>query len=301
MNNFTDRPKDKFVVVRLLTTRSLLPSKSYLNKDASLVVRPDVSFCATRAQATDEYYELGWCHPNEIALFSSVVIGAHPDYGKAFIFPVRWPLYVQDVGQDLSDKNYLEALATDIRSDIGSKLGTSSQLNPWEELPPVFIRTQYQLNEHIRLEHEYQEFLRSKIDCQNDLIIRGLAHLLKCGMLTQLGRMFYDTACLELYVSLEATLHIILDRLRKSGVNNPSNKDASDYLLEKFGEPYRLDRYYPDFYDDRIKALHPDSRFGTAKFVPLHVDDLYMLYNGLLRNYELLITGKPNCFKQYEN
>lgn len=298
---FTDRAKGKFLVVRSFTTRSLLPGKSLLDKDASLVVRPDVSFCVTRARSSDEYYELAWCYPSEIALFGSIVIGARPEYGKAFLFPVRWPLYIDDLGQDLSDEVYLDKIAGEIKADIASKLGTSRQPNPWEELPPVFIRTEYQLNSHLRLHEGYQRLLRSKIDCEDDLMVRGIAHLLKSGMLTQMGRMFYDTACLELYVSLEATLHIILNQLRKAGMKNPGNKDASSYLAEKFGEERGPDRYFGEFYDDRIKALHPLSRFGTAKFVPLYVDDLFMLYNALLRTYEFLITGTPLYFRQFED
>lgn len=299
MINFTEKPKDNYLIVRPLTTRSLLPQENYSDKDGSFISREDVAFFVTRVTSTDEYYELGWSHPKEIALFSSLVIGAHPDYGKVFIYPVRWPLYVDDTGQDLSDKNYLEELADGIKRETGAKLGTAKQINPWEELPPAFIKTPYEINKNTRLDKNYQNLLFKSIDCDSDLLIRGLSHLLKSGMLSKLGRMFIDTACLELYVALEATLHIILSRLRKTGMSSPSNKDASDYLLDKFGESYRLDRYYQDFYDDRIKALHPNSRFGTAKFVPLYVDDLYMLYNDLLRNFEFLITNKPNCYKEF--
>ena len=49
-----------------------------------------------------------------------------------------------------------------------------------------------------------------------------------------------------------------------------------------------------------LKAIHPNSRFGLDRFTPLHVDDLYMLYNDLLRNFEFLITGVPNCYIKYQ-
>lgn len=298
MINFTKKPIVNYIIVRPLTTRSLLPQKSYFDKDGSYVSREEISFCVTRTTSLEAYYELGWSHPKEIALFSSLVIGAHPEHGKVFIYPVRWPYYINDEGQDLSDPNYIEELVEGIKREIGTNLGTTKQLNPWEELPPAFINSPYEFN-NVQLNNAYQNHLFKIIDCESDLLIRGLSHLLKSGMLSKLGRMFVDTACLELYVALEATLHIILNRLRDSGMNNPSNKDASDYILEKFGETYRLDRYYQDFYDDRIKAMHPNSRFGTAKFVPLYVDDLYMLYDDLLRNFEYLITNKPNSYKYY--
>jgi hypothetical protein len=63
---------------------------------------------------------------------------------------------------------------------------------------------------------------------------------------------------------------------------------------------FALDKYYEEFYEDRIKAVHPNSRFGPAKFTPLYVDDLFMLYNDLLRTFEFLITGKPNSYAEFQ-
>lgn len=176
----------------------------------------------------------------------------------------------------------------------------SGAKNAWEELPPLLVSRPYNFNGNVRLASEYQAFLLNSIDLNNHLLIRGLSHLLKTAMLKCLSRTFVDTACLEIYVALESTLQIILERLRRSGMANPSNKDASNYLLEAFDEPYRLEKYYEPYYEDRIKAVHPSSRFGVAKFTPLYVDDLFMLYDDLLRNFEFLITGKINCYAEHQ-
>lgn len=289
----------KFLVVRTLTTHSVLPDHHILDKNASLFVQDDICFTVTRVISRERYYELQWSFPEEIAFFSSLILGVHPDHGKIFIFPVRWPFYLEDTGQDLSKKNFLTKLAEKIKTGISSSLETSSYLNNQEFLPAKFIDASYQYGT-VGLSKDYRRFLFDKINTENDLLIRGLSHLIKCGMLRQLGRMFFDTASLELYISLEASLHIIQEKLRQNGIQNPSNKDASDYILEKFGEPYRLDRYYEDFYDDRIEAVHPHSRFGKSMFVPHYVTDLYMLYNDLMRNYEFLITGKPEYYQKFE-
>ncbi|MDR8394382.1 hypothetical protein NC796_24755 [Aliifodinibius sp. S!AR15-10] len=291
--------EDKFIVVRTLTTRSSLQNSHVKGENASLFVTDDICFTVARVRSRERYYELQWSFPEEIAFFSSLILGVHPDYGKIFIFPVRWPFYLEDTGQDLSKEEFLIKVAGKIKAEISSSLETSNYLNNREFLPAKFIDASYKYG-NVGLSKDYRRFLFDKIDTENDLLIRGLSHLIKCGMLRQFGRMFFDTASLELYISLEATLHIIQERLRQNGMQNPSNKDVSDYLLEKFGEPYRLDRYYEEFYDDRIKAVHPDSRFGKAMFVPHYVTDLYMLYNDLMRNYEFLITGKPKCYQEFE-
>lgn len=291
--------EDQFIVVRTLTTRSSLPNFHVTGENASLFVADDVCFTAVRVRSREVYYELQWSYPEEIAFFSSLILGVHPDYGKIFIFPVRWPFYLEDTSQDLSKKEFLTKLAGKIKAKISSSLESPNNLNNREFLPAKFIDASYQYGA-VGLSNDYQRFLFDKIETENDLLIRGLSHIIKCGMLRQIGRMFFDTASLELYISLEATLHIIQEKLRQNGLKNPSNKDASDYLLEKFGESYRLDRYYEKFYDDRIKAVHPNSRFGKAIFAPHYVTDLFMLYNDLMRNYEFLITGKPNCYQEFK-
>lgn len=288
------------IVLRPLSTLSLLPVHSYLNTEASLVIGEELSFTATRVAEDNEYFELAWAFPEEIALLASITVGAHPESGKVHLFPARWPIYVVDEGQDLSNDQVLRQARECLRNALTAG-DRSRALNSWEELPAFIVSRPYIFNSNVRLSAKYQSVLLRSIDLKNHLLVRGLSHLLKTAMLKCLSRSFVDTACLEIYVALEATLQIILERLRANGKVNPSNKDASDYLLEAFGEPYRLERYYEAYYEDRIKAVHPSSRFGTAKFTPLYVDDLFMLYNDLLRNYEFLITGQVNCHEKYDN
>ena len=288
------------ITLRVLCTYSMLPGKSFLSKDASIFIDEDLCFLATRTQEKDEYYELAWCAPEEISLIGSVVVGMHPEYGKAFFYPARWPYYLEDDEQDLSCDDQMKDIYEHLKKKIEVRHLSEKDLNAWEELPAFLKDSPYSFNHQVKLSSTYQQYLLGQIKQDDHLMIRGLSHLLKCGMLRCLSRSFIDTACLEIYIALEATLQIILTRLQSAGNSNPSNKDASDYLLKSFGEPYCLDRYYQDYYDDRIKAIHPSSRFGIAMFTPLYVDDLYMLYNDLLRNYEFLITGTPNCYLKYQ-
>lgn len=258
-----------------------------------------MSFSATRTEEEDDHYELAWCHTEEVRLYGSLIVGAHPEHGKIFIYPMRWAIDIEDIGQDLSSMVVLDDICIALKRRVADRFEAGRDVSIWEELPPFLKNRPYQINSNLQLSQKYQVHILESIDTRSDLMIRGISHMVKCGMLTRLGRAFFDTACLEIYVALEATLEIIRERLRESGNSNPSTRDASDYLLTAFDATYRLDRYYGDFYDDRIKAIHPNSRFGSARFTPLHVDDLYMLYNDLLRNFEFLITGVPNCYTRY--
>ena len=297
---FVDFHTEKHIVLRPFATYSLLPSFSILTCNGSICIDRDLSFSATRSEPEKDYYELAWFSAEEVALLSSVIIGSHPEYGKVHFYPVCSPYYIKDEGQDLSCVEFIVELNKYLRRQIEVRYASADEFNFWDDLPPFLKNRPYQFNEYLRLSPEYQQFLFKRINPGDALLIRGLSHLLKCMMLKCLGKAFIDTACLEIYISLEATLQIILSRLRAAGNLNPSNRDASDYLLHAFKENYRLDRYYSDYYDDRIKAVHPKSRFGLAKFTPLYVDDLYMLYDDLLRNFEFLITDVPNCFEKYQ-
>jgi len=57
-----------------------------VNTNASFVSGEEVSFTATRVTKDDEYYELAWAYPEEVALMASITIGAHPDFGKVSFF-----------------------------------------------------------------------------------------------------------------------------------------------------------------------------------------------------------------------
>jgi hypothetical protein len=293
-----DHKVPRRISIRPLSAVSLIPSRSCVAPDASLVIGEDLSFMATRVREREDYYELAWAAPEEVALLASLTIGAHPHYGKVHLFPAWWPVYVVDEGQDLSDQAVLSQAESILRSKLGESRPPGNTYG-WQEFPPLLISQSYNVNENVRISPSYQLHLFQSIDCEDLLMIRGLVHLQKTAMLKCLSRSFMDTACLEIYVALEASLEIILRTLRASGARNPSNKDASDYLLEAHGATYRLEKYYEDFYEDRIKAVHPNSRFGPAMFSPLYVDDLYMLYNDLLRTFEFLITGKPNCHEEF--
>ena len=51
-------------------------------------------------------------------------------------------------------------------------------------------------------------------------------------------------------------------------------------------------RYFQDFYDNRIRTLHPGSRLGDFPYAPLAADDYSHLRSVLPGIFGYLITGK---------
>lgn len=90
---------------------------------------------------------------------------------------------------------------------------------------------------------------------------------------------------------LDASLRLFLREMRKAGYVNPTAKDAGALLDDVFDNEYDSNRYFTDFYEDRIKTMHPESRFGTYPSAPLAADDYYQLSESLRAVYDFLITG----------
>lgn len=52
-----------------------------------------------------------------------------------------------------------------------------------------------------------------------------------------------------------------------------------------------LDKYFKEHYENRIKTLHPESRFGIFPHAPLMVDEYYHLHGSMRDLYVYLLTG----------
>ncbi len=104
--------------------------------------------------------------------------------------------------------------------------------------------------------------------------------------------LFLEEATYALYVSLDASFALIRRKMEQQGHKNPSAYEAAEWIDAAFGVPYDGYRYFEDYYDDRIKALHPNSRFGSFPFPPLAADDSYGLVPHLREVYKYLILGE---------
>jgi hypothetical protein len=94
---------------------------------------------------------------------------------------------------------------------------------------------------------------------------------------------------MSLWVAMEASLRIIQRVLKKSGMDNPTSKDAGGFLDDAFN--WDSDGYFVDYYEARIKTIHPESRFGVYPAAPLQVDDFYDLHATLILVYDFLLTN----------
>jgi hypothetical protein len=289
------------ILLRYYSSVGWYPTQALSHKDASLVVENDLIFSAVRfneVSLEDYFPEREWLKPEEIRLLSSVALSLPEDCGKVFFFPSSWSYALRDTGYDLRGKEVLQDLKKRILLEVANfekerKYSSEEDMHYWLSSfvdvppPPIFGGNRYYIKE-VDTDVSRQKEIFEAIVIEDHLLIRGLGALLK-GDILHAHSLFHTEACISLHIAMEATLLLILRRLRKD-IANPSSKDASKFIGDIFGK-YYPEHYFQDYYEDRIKAVHPANRFGVYPDAPLASDDFYDLYGPLRAVFDFLITG----------
>jgi hypothetical protein len=130
----------------------------------------------------------------------------------------------------------------------------------------------------------------TRLESADAVILRGVGSLLKAQMAWTHGE-FADAACMYLWIALDAAHSVTLRKLRESGVQNPTTKDASAYFNTVVGFETPWEKFFEEDYSNRIRAIHPDNRFGAEVRPQLLADDFYELRHLLIPYFGYLITG----------
>ena len=131
----------------------------------------------------------------------------------------------------------------------------------------------------------------------NHVLMRGVYALIKSDMLSSHYE-FSEEAVTSLYIALDASFSMISRRLAGEGVKQPSAHDAAMWVHAHFDAPYGLpppgatDRYFGEFYEQRVMTLHPASRRGDVPYSPSMHDDIPHLRRALRQIFTYLVLGR---------
>ncbi len=245
----------------------------------------------------EAYSEMEWAYPEEIALYASIAMAQGNDGPRVILYPLpeRRSLEI-DPPVPLNDPNLLKAVKGVVvrkwraHERARRRRWPGIERDAWNAyaLPPFMSSgQQYTLTDAMIAER--QETLLRAIDPSDFLMIRGLSTWLRSAMLS-MHMNFMEEVITTLFISMEASFRLIRRRLISEGVQNPSAKDAADFLGKAFNEE-PLERYFAEYYDDRVATLHPESRFGVFPHAPLMADDYYHLRDSLRDLYIYLLAG----------
>jgi hypothetical protein len=109
---------------------------------------------------------------------------------------------------------------------------------------------------------------------------------------------FSEEAVHALYIALDASFALVIRQLKKEGISNPSAHDAEVWIHEHFNAPFGLpppdaaDKYFGEFYEQRVMTFHPASRFGDLPYSPNMHDDICHLRPWLRQIFAYLLLGR---------
>lgn len=275
------------IIVRPYLPVGLYSSAHFAHRDARMVIRDDVIYSAVRfrpVELDDYVLEREWVTTVEVRLLAALVL-AVPELGRITPYPYPRFLRVDDRGEDLSDDAVAESL--------GGMLVEWMEDQDYDfwltvDRPPIHGGPPYRFHSNAGDTEKQMEVFEAILP-DDHLMLRGLGAILKAGLLDR-HHLFHTEACMSLYVAMEASLHIILQHLGQS-MPNPSNEDASRFVAEIFESRHVPKKYFEGFYENRVMAVHPNSRYGAFPEVPLMADDYYELDRQMRGLYDFFLTG----------
>ncbi len=280
-------------VARLLSPLGYYPERKVIfSKESAYFPDPKISlsiFPYIKTGDDEPYSELQWLHPQEIKLYSALMLAVDPDDGSISFYPyshTQKSLVIDSI--DFKSEELPEYLRALFKEDFT----TSEILNTRFYQDLISHRNNNALYEFRDkgIDYALAGSIYKSINISDKLLMRGLSTFIKAGMLKS-HHSFYEEGINSLFISMEASLKLVLRTLKEQGIENPKSKDAMKFIHDSFHDNERAENYFEEYYELRIISVHPDSRLGIFAYPPIQVDDYYFLYYGLLEVYRFLING----------
>lgn len=284
-------------VVRVFHPKGQYPRCRITQPNAMFWADDNIVFSVTlgeRWQSVDvdmPYTEMDWLTPNELRFLGSIFLCELWDEAKIRFYPVSH--YAPVINRKKLDFTK-QSTVSDVRDLV--LLGLCRP--KWTHNAAILqecIKLRYALIPPDEVGLERQPLFWEKISPKDHVLLRGLSALFKSDMLSCYYE-FIEEATISCFIALEASFRLITDQLVAKGHAKPTAKDAALWLHNNFdvhfGLPAPVEKYFEEFYNQRIMTLHPSSRFGEHLYAPLMVDDLYHLRSSLRSIFAYLVLGK---------
>lgn len=273
------KPVEKGFQVRLMSPLGSYPSNTFIADSAALVVTPELCLSIVRVKGADwSFSEVDGLCPREIPLLGSVLLSGNG--GDPYIYP--YPADSEVLLETTADMSLSAECIAECKDFLLSALRKTGSRSPAEmiHIPPALGGASYNLVSIGQGREAEQLSNFHHLRAADPLLIRGVALLLKAHMAWQ-HRELAEAACIFLWICLDAAHSLILRKLRTSGITNPTSKDAARWFEATSGYDTGWDKFFEDDYDNRIRAVHPDNRFG-AEARPQFLADDFLELNDML-------------------
>jgi hypothetical protein len=272
--------------VRLMSPLGSYPADSFIAESASLVVATEICFSAARVKSEDwRFSEVDNLHAIEIPLLGSIILSGGG--GERYIYP--YPTHNILTLESAADEALTENASSECKALLLDNLKKSLESWPADisHRPPALGGTPYTLIPSRHDDEERLVILR-RLEAANPVVLRGVDALVKAHMAwnhAELG----EAACIFLWIALDAAFSLTLEKLRKKGVTNPTSKDAAKYVEQISGYNLVWEKFFEHDYKNRIRALHPDNRFGAEARPQFDADDFAELNDMLIPMFQYIV------------
>ncbi|MCB2199639.1 hypothetical protein KQI63_09555 [bacterium] len=278
----------------ILTPLGFYPLNSFIIDDVGYIANKDICYCIIpndKSFRHDPYSDMQIFRSKEVVLYSALLL-AIPDQQGINIFYPDPDTIALSINNIKMTEGWFNSFVTPIikKHIVNERKGTRRRYSPVEKLiyrTPLIGGRSYEYRDDSNVNNDAQN-LYCQIDKNNKVLMRGLYALLKSNML-HVHRMFLEEATMMLYISMESSRVLVLDILKKEGINKPTYEDAAKYIYDVFGGPYALEGYFKYDFNKRAVVVHPKSKFGRMSYPDLEADDYYDLFDDMRSVYKHIV------------
>lgn len=238
------------------------------------------------------YSEADWLLPDAVRLLGSLMLTERFTDRRCGFYPFPSSGFVLDESAvDLTRPETALAVKQALLRTVDNRLWAKRQVDRiWRQC----LGHRFFLFDPHELEiDQYQQCWRH-IDTKNYVLMRALQSLIKADMLA-VHHEFTEEASTACFIALDASFELVRRHLKNLGVAEPSACDAGDWLYRIFDEPLGVGfdglKYFEEFYTQRIRTIHPGSRYGDTPFAAVAYDDYIHLRQALPQVLSYLVLG----------
>jgi hypothetical protein len=295
-----ERPDASFYRVMVFEPRGIYPHGTQHVGDGFFHADEQIAFSVVLGHRWEQvepkipFSEFDWASPQELRLIASLILCEKIDEGYIRLYPiVRFSPFVDAVTLNLNSKETVNELRTLLLRHAAQE---PNLRNEFHALTQLRGKT-YDLAKPENFAFERMSEFWLALETPNFVLLRGVYALMKADMLS-CHYEFCEEATISLHIALDASFSLVCRQLRMEGKSNPTSHEVAVWLPQNFNAPFghpepdSTDRYFHEFYDQRIMTLHPASRFGDLPYSPTMHDDIGFLRAWLRQIFAFLVLGK---------
>ena len=247
------------------------------------------------------YSEVDWLLPDVVRLLGSLMLTERFTDRRCGFYPLPYSGFIlNEIAVELTKPETALAVKSALFRTVNNRLWAKPHVRGiWQQ---CLGHTYFLFDPHELEIDQYQRHW-NHIDAKNYVLMRALQSLIKADMLA-VHHEFTEEASIACFIALDASFELVRRHLKASGNTDPSAKDAGDWLFKVFDEPMGVGngdmKYFEEFYTQRVRTIHPGSRFGDTPFAAVAYDDYIHLRQALpqILSYLVLGTHTPRFAKE---